>query len=138
MTEDTEASDPGTSPRVRRTSTTLADGRELVYFDDSEPYLSGARRRDVADGRPLGVRPLSGTMRLDALTGDWVSIAGHRQSRTFLPPADECPLCPSGRGTVASEIPADDYDVVVFENRFPSFATGSTEGRSSLDPLLVD
>ena len=24
--------------RVRRTSTTLADGRELIYFDDSEPY----------------------------------------------------------------------------------------------------
>ena len=44
---------PGTSgldtlPRVRRTSTTLADGRELIYFDDSEPYRSGAKRRDVA------------------------------------------------------------------------------------------
>jgi len=35
---------PETSPRVRRTSTTLADGRELIYFDDSEPYLSGAQR----------------------------------------------------------------------------------------------
>ena len=85
--------DPGAFPRARRTSTILADGRELIYFDDSEPYRNGARRRDVADERPLGVRTPSGTMRLDALTGDWVSIAGHRQNRTFLPPADECPLC---------------------------------------------
>ena len=34
---------PGEFARVRRTSTTLADGRELIYFDDSEPYRSGAR-----------------------------------------------------------------------------------------------
>ena len=79
------------SPRVRRTSTTLADGRELIYFDDSEPYRSGAKRRDVADERPLGARTPSGTIRLDALTGDWVSIAGHRQNRTFLPPRGRVP-----------------------------------------------
>jgi UDPglucose--hexose-1-phosphate uridylyltransferase len=40
-----------------------------------------------------------------------------------MPPADECPLCPTGRGTFPSEIPADDYDVVVFENKSPSFST---------------
>jgi UDPglucose--hexose-1-phosphate uridylyltransferase len=101
---------------------TLADGREIIYFDDSEPYRSGARVRDVADERPLRVRPAAGMMRLDALTGEWVSIADHRQDRTFLPPADECPLCPSGSGSMPSEIPAHEYDVVVFENRFPSFA----------------
>jgi len=28
-------------PLVRRTATTLADGRELIYYDDSEPYLYG-------------------------------------------------------------------------------------------------
>ena len=111
---------------VRRTSTTLADGRELIYFDDSEPYLSGDTSRHVVDERLLDVRPTAGTMRLDALTGDWVSIADHRQNRTFLPPADECPLCPTGGGTMPSEIPAHEYDVVVFENRFPSFASGST------------
>ena len=40
--------------RLRRTSTTLADGRELIYFDDSEPWLSGAATRDAVDHRPLG------------------------------------------------------------------------------------
>ena len=60
-------SPPGTSsangPKVRRTSTTLADGRELIYFDDSEPYRSGARRRDAADDPALGVRTAFGIMR---------------------------------------------------------------------------
>jgi UDPglucose--hexose-1-phosphate uridylyltransferase len=133
---------PETSPRLRRTSTTLADGRELIYFDDSEPYLSGAATREVVDQRPLVVLPTAGTMRLDALTGEWVSIADHRQNRTFMPPADECPLCPSGGGTMPSEIPAREYDVVVFENRFPSFATtssatGASNAGSPENPLLA-
>jgi UDPglucose--hexose-1-phosphate uridylyltransferase len=50
-----------------------------------------------------------------------VVIAAARQDRTFLPPADQCPLDPSGPGR-PTEIPADNYDVVVFENRFPSLA----------------
>jgi UDPglucose--hexose-1-phosphate uridylyltransferase len=92
----------------------------------------------VVDNRALGDRPVAGTMRLDALTGDWVSVADHRQNRTFLPPEDECPLCPSGAGTMPSEIPANEYDVVVFENRFPSFASESTSAPgSSMDPLLA-
>jgi UDPglucose--hexose-1-phosphate uridylyltransferase len=65
---------------------------------------------------------VAGELRHDPLVDDWVAIAGHRQDRTFLPPRDECPLCPTGRGTVPSEIPEISYDVVVFENRFPSFS----------------
>jgi UDPglucose--hexose-1-phosphate uridylyltransferase len=53
-----------------------------------------------------------------------VAIASHRQGRTHLPPVDECPLCPSRAGH-HTEVPAEDYDVVVFENRFPSFAAGA-------------
>ena len=50
-----------------------------------------------------------------------MAVAAHRQTRTFLPPTDACPLCPS-TPAFASEIPAPDYDVVVFENQFPSFS----------------
>ncbi len=46
-------------------------------------------------------------------------IAAARQDRTFLPPDGECPLDPSRPGR-PTEIPAADYDVVVFENRFPA------------------
>ena len=56
------------SPKGCRTSTTLADGRELICFDDSEPYLSDAASREAVAEHPLGDRPTAGTMRLDALT----------------------------------------------------------------------
>jgi UDPglucose--hexose-1-phosphate uridylyltransferase len=56
--------------------------------------------------------------RRDPLTGEWRTFATHRQDRTFLPAADECPLCP-GPGR---EVPAGVGDaIVVFDNRFPSF-----------------
>lgn len=41
------------NPHLRRTSTRLADGRELVYFDDSPAYVSGERTRRLDDPRPL-------------------------------------------------------------------------------------
>ena len=119
---------------VRRTRDVLADGRELFYFDDTEPFVSGAATRVVPDSRPLGPAGAAGERRRDPLTGDWVVLAAHRMDRTFLPPADECPLCPSGRGSVPSEVPAAQYDVVVFENRFPSL---STRVRDDV-PALVD
>lgn len=108
--------------RVRRTRGQLHDGREIVYYDDTPPYVDAAATRELHDGRPPGQPARAGQMRYDPLSGAWVAIAAHRMSRAFMPPADECPLCPTGRGTVPSEIPADDYDVVVFENKSPSFS----------------
>jgi UDPglucose--hexose-1-phosphate uridylyltransferase len=107
---------------ARRTSRRLADGREIIYFDERP----GAAERTAEDTRPLGDRAASGEIRHDALTGDWVAVAEHRNNRTFLPPKDECPLCPSGTGAVPSEVPESSYDVVVFENRFPSYSPVST------------
>src|SRR6478736_7762565 len=112
---------------------TLADGRELYYFDDAAVDAAdggpggtdaaaqrlGSRRPGFADRRAPGARSAAGELRFDALTGEWVAIAAHRQSRTHLPPADQCPLCPTTPDN-QTEIPAPDYDVAVFENRFPS------------------
>jgi UDPglucose--hexose-1-phosphate uridylyltransferase len=109
--------------RVRRTMAHLADGRDIFYFDDSPGYVTGETVRESVDTRPLGPAGGGSELRYDVLTGEWVAIASHRNDRTFLPPKDECPLCPTGRGVVPSEVPASDYDVVVFENRFPSLST---------------
>ncbi|WP_240465753.1 galactose-1-phosphate uridylyltransferase [Cellulomonas iranensis] len=131
----TDSTAPDVAARVRRTSTRLADGRELLYFDDSEPYLSGAATRRLVDPRPLPDRfapvvdadgvahPVTGPeLRLDPLTGEWIPMAAHRMNRTFLPPADANPLAPAKPGATYQdgEVPDTDYDVVVFENRFPS------------------
>ncbi|TQJ57902.1 UDPglucose--hexose-1-phosphate uridylyltransferase [Arthrobacter sp. SLBN-83] len=113
------------------TSTTLSDGRELIYFDDAGTRASRAEHL-TTDRRGLPPRGEPGEVRFDALTDEWVAIAAHRQARTHLPPADQCPICPTTPGN-ASEIPAADYDVVVFENRFPSLgpALGPVPGDPS-------
>jgi UDPglucose--hexose-1-phosphate uridylyltransferase len=104
---------------VKKTSTRLADGRELIYYDLRDDTV-----RDAVDRRPLERTVTTSEIRHDELLGDAVAIASHRQGRTYHPPADECPLCPSQGGRL-SEIPDSSYDVVVFENRFPSLAGDS-------------
>lgn len=59
-------------------------------------------------------------LRWHPLLGEWVATATHRQDRTFLPPKDFCPLCPTQPGGFPTEIPESTYDIVTFENRFPS------------------
>ena len=96
---------------------TLADGRELLLF-----ALPGHTPAPVPDRRPLPDRGnQQSQLRFDRQTGQWVIIAALRQDRTYKPPADQCPLCPGPSG-LTSEIPAPDYDVAVFENRFPSLS----------------
>ncbi|MFC7993291.1 galactose-1-phosphate uridylyltransferase [Streptomyces pilosus] len=104
---------------MKKTSTRLADGRELIYYDLADDTV-----RDAVDRRPLDATVTTSEIRRDPLLGDCVAVASHRQGRTYHPPADECPLCPS-EGERLSEIPDSSYDVVVFENRFPSLAGDS-------------
>ena len=59
--------------------------------------------------------------RYDPTAAEWTTIATHRQDRTFLPPAEHCPLCPTRDPDAPTEVPRAAYDFVVFENRFPSF-----------------
>lgn len=59
-------------------------------------------------------------LRWNPLLEEWVITATQRQDRTFQPPADFCPLCPTRPGAFATEIPRPDFDIVVFENKFPS------------------
>ncbi|OBH58413.1 galactose-1-phosphate uridylyltransferase [Mycobacterium sp. E2479] len=96
----------------------LADGRDLLFF-----ALPGHHPAPVEDRRPLPARSTEqqSQLRFDRTTGQWVIIAALRQDRTYKPPPEACPLCPGPTG-LTSEVPAPDYDVVVFENRFPSLS----------------
>ncbi|MEO5921348.1 MAG: galactose-1-phosphate uridylyltransferase [Pseudolysinimonas sp.] len=111
---------------IVKRSTLLADGRELIYFDDADTTLGPDR---AVDARILDPRPASATMRQDVLTGEWVSIAAARQNRVFLPPADRDPLAPQTAEN-PSEVPSL-YDVAVFENRSPSFGPDLAGARNS-------
>ncbi|MBT2459007.1 galactose-1-phosphate uridylyltransferase [Streptomyces sp. ISL-86] len=97
-----------------------AGGSEADGSDVRDPV------RDHPDRRGLPPITTLSERRYDQLLDEWVMVASHRQGRTHLPPADQCPLCPSRPGR-PSEIPAPDYQVAVFENRFPALS-GSGAG----------
>lgn len=133
--------EPGEYARehIRITPTTLSDGREFFYLDDEPDYVAGRKVRELKDPRQLADRfanqldpegnevpyaaPL---MRRDPLTGDWVPMATARMNRpiTIGPGATATgnPLAARKPGDPYQdgEVPDTDYDVVVFENRFPS------------------
>jgi UDPglucose--hexose-1-phosphate uridylyltransferase len=112
----------------------LADGRELIYFDDANTTLPPDR---APDPRLLELRPPTPEMRLDPMTGEWIAVAAARQNRVVMPPAGLDPLAPQAPGN-PSEIPSD-YDVAVFENRSPSFGPGLPDpGSAQVDPSYLD
>jgi UDPglucose--hexose-1-phosphate uridylyltransferase len=110
-----------------RVETRLVDGRELIYYD-REPGQDRSARDQRTD---LPAAETNSQIRWNPLFRDYTVIAEHRQERTYKPPADLCPLCPSRDGK-HTEIPAADYEVAVFENRFPSLSLNS----ANLVPLV--
>lgn len=124
--------------QIKKTTIILADGRKLIYFDDNIEYVEGKKNRETKDERPLknqyehfynedgSIKEENlPQMRYDILMDEWIPMATHRMNRTFMPPKEANPLAPKNKNCKQSdsEIPSTDYDVVVFENRFPSFLT---------------
>ena len=120
---------------VVRQDRLMADGRTIRYYDTQQ------QQRTADDQREKEEQPGIGELRLDPLLNEWVAMAAHRQGRIFLPPKELCPLCPSKPGLL-SEIPEDDYEVVVFDNRFPSLrppaGTWSLPADLNIETPIVD
>ena len=68
---------------------------------------------------PLGAEP---HLRWHPLRGEWVTYAAYRQGRTYLPPPQYNPLAPTRDPAHPTEVPEGDWEVAVFDNRFPSLA----------------
>jgi UDPglucose--hexose-1-phosphate uridylyltransferase len=100
---------------VHKRQLTKPDGRYLVLYG-RDPIPAGIKPTSpFAD--PLHPNP---HLRWHPLRGEWVAYAAHRQDRTFLPPPEYNPLAPTTDPAVPTELPLGQYDVAVFENRFPS------------------
>ncbi|MEW6455531.1 MAG: galactose-1-phosphate uridylyltransferase [Acidobacteriota bacterium] len=66
-------------------------------------------------------------LRFHPFLNEWVAIATHRQNRDFLPPEDFCPLCPTKDKQKPTEIPEKNFEIVVFENKYPTFVLNAPE-----------
>lgn len=102
-----------------------SDGRRLLLFGTAAHLL-----RQQAEGP--GADENHSHLRWHPLREEWVAYAAGRQERTFLPPAEFCPLCPTKPGGPPTEIPFENFEVAVFENRFPAF--GGLQGPPSEGP----
>jgi len=61
-------------------------------------------------------------IRYDPIKDQKVAYSIKRQNRTFHPKREYCPLCPTISDGMETDIPEKDYYIVVFENKFPTFA----------------
>jgi UDPglucose--hexose-1-phosphate uridylyltransferase len=93
------------------------DGRQLIlYARDQLPEEVAAPSPSTSPHAP------NPHLRWHPLRGEWVAYAGHRQNRTFLPPAEYNPLAPTRDLQHPTEVPAGRWDIAVFDNLFPALA----------------
>ncbi len=102
---------------MHRLALTKPDGRGLTLY--SRRPIDPALRAPSPFAQPLGASP---HLRWHPLRGEWVTYAAYRQGRTYLPPPQYNPLAPTTDPQHPTEVPAGDWDIAVFDNRFPSLA----------------
>ena len=101
---------------------TKPDGRGLWL------YSRAPKSESIEGTGPAGPRVgRSAHLRWHPLRGEWVAYAGHRQARTFLPPAEFNPLAPATDPAHPTEVPAGEYEVAVFENLFPTLTADAAD-----------
>jgi UDPglucose--hexose-1-phosphate uridylyltransferase len=101
------------------------DGRHLILYGRACPS-DPARILD----RPRASRRApkqSAQLRWHVLRGEWVAYAGQRQDDLWQELADQGAPAPALAPAGQAELPAGDYDVAVFEERFPTFIEGASE-----------
>jgi UDPglucose--hexose-1-phosphate uridylyltransferase len=94
---------------------TKPDGRKLTLYARSRFAAPASAPSPFAE--PLGAAP---HLRWHPLRGEWVTYAAYRQNRTFLPPPEYNPLAETINPAHPTELPSGDWEVAVFDNRFPS------------------
>lgn len=107
-----------------------ADGR-MLYLYGREPHdltLQSQSHDDIAQG---------GEVRYHPLRDEWNVYAAHRQNRTFKPSAAEDPLAPTRLGGPETEIPFEDFELAIFENKFAAFHP-SAHGSASLSGIFAE
>jgi len=103
--------------------------QDLVKPDGRRMTLYGRVPIDPGIQAPSPfVQPLQGSahLRWHVLRGQWVTYASFRQDHTFMPPPEFDPLAPTRDREHQTEVPSGQWEVAVFENRFPSLGRTGT------------
>lgn len=93
------------------------DGRSLTLYSSQPIAANLVAPSPFPD--PQGANP---HLRWHALRGEWVTYAAFRQDRTFQPPPQFNPLAPMSDPANPTELPMGEYEMAVFDNRFPALA----------------
>lgn len=94
-----------------KTSTFTMPDRRLLHL-----YGSFSGRPEWPDEEHAHEKTYS-HRRWHPMRREWVVYSAHRQTRTYKPATTACPLCPMAPD---GEIPVDDFEIAVFDNRFSS------------------
>ena len=93
----------------------------MLHLYGREPHslpLRSESNDDIAQG---------GEIRHHPLRNEWNVYAAHRQNRTFKPSAADDPLAPTRLGGQETEIPFEDYEQSIFENKFAAFHPSASD-----------
>ncbi|MHA0039963.1 galactose-1-phosphate uridylyltransferase [Deinococcus sp. PESE-13] len=121
---------PGDRPYVQSAHEPPFHARDYVKPDGRSLTLYGLNPIQVTSAvpspspEPVDARPV---MRWHPLRGEWVMYAAHRLGRTFLPPPEYNPLAPTTDPAHPTELPQGEYDIAVFQNRFPSLTLSAPD-----------
>ncbi|MCG2584317.1 galactose-1-phosphate uridylyltransferase [Massilia sp. TS11] len=96
---------------------TKPDGRRLTLYSRAPITAAGPAPSPFA--QPLQANP---HLRWHPLRAEWVIYSPARQDRTFLPPPEFNPLAVTRDPAWPTELPQGDYDIAVFDNRFPALS----------------
>ena len=99
---------------VHRRDHRKADGRMLHLYGRTPHRLPivAESDNDIAQG---------GELRYHPLRQEWNVYAAHRQNRVFKPSAADDPLAPTVPDGPETEIPFEDFECAIFENKFAAF-----------------
>ena len=111
---------------------TKPDGRRLRLYGRAPLRVDGPPPVPEAD-RIAG----SPHLRWHPLREEWVAYAPYRQERTFLPPPSFDPLSPTRDPHQPTELPAGNWEIAVFDNRFPTLVDDAADAPSSIVPTAT-
>jgi UDPglucose--hexose-1-phosphate uridylyltransferase len=118
---------------MHRLELTKPDGRGLLLYS-RRPLHAGAEAAPSPFAQPLDENP---HLRWHPLRGEWIAYAAYRQGRTFLPPPEYNPLAVTTDPAHPTELPQGDWEIAVFDNRFPALSPGAKSPPPSIVPTAA-